>query len=1281
MSGYRKSFSRFLSFLLILALLLTVFPATAESPATPTDLLPAEEITEATEQAPAQEPPENPEQPQAPGQPEAQTPPETPADEPVAEPDTKPADEPAAQPPEEETFTPYAAFLKAGARLYADKDCYRRRQLLGEEAVVLVAQAEENNCEIIYAYLDVEDRTVPGRAWVHSADLTPLTDEELEAWQKAEHADALERRGLQLEPVTFGTETVQSEPEGDAETDQNNEPETEPEPAPETEPETEPEPEPQAEDAVPAGDEAEGGAATEETEEPVEKAAAEPAFATGRLAAEDVEGKEATPEAEVEWAATTTDLTAAADTYILNGSEVTHVTPVLPAVRNQNPYGTCWAFSAVGGMEIYLIKKGFANSSIDLSELFLAYFVYHVFPDAKPGGEGDTVEPTAGTEENDYLEIGGTNLLAIRVLENLIGTVNESTVPYSSAPNPPTSYSPIAAQLTGAYIVNVGESNKDEIKKLIQDHGAVGASVYMPAEYNKILDAPDGGKIAMKWSTLALYGTTARANHDVLLVGWDDNFPKTNFVEGLRPQNNGAWKVRNSWGSGWGSQNGYFWISYEDKALTATEGTAYSAVSTKSSENEEVADFCYSYSKIPDSDGYEESTAWVLKQPSPVTMTQTFTMDGNEKILSVGVETGTPNVTIRADVNVDGTNYSGSVTAKYKGFYRIKLSPQPVLSGKKKVTVTITYTHAKKGTEIIIPYEPGDKKYTVGGAYRYTTHSASGGFTLNGKTISNSDSCIKVYTKKDTSQGVQTVVMKCTSPSLSGTTISIADARVGKKIQLTTALTPATGVDTTIRWTSTNPAAATVSQTGLVTPCGHGTTEIIATSVTGVRAVCTVTVPKVKPTGIQIEGYGGASLFTISNTNAGTFTLGKTLTIYANLNPDYTTETDVTWESSDPTVMKIEATGYEDGNPRRRFCRFQVLKNGRSTITVKSKSNTSAKTSLTLVFDLVTGVKLDRSSCTLNEGDSTSLIATVQPLDARSRDVTWSTSNSAVATVDGTGRVRGVKDGTAVITATTKLGGFKATCTVTVKTKDPIEAFVYRMYRVCLQREPDPAGFRDWVTKLRNKERTGAQIASGFYNSREMKERGLSNAAFVTRAYEGIMGRTPDAAGLADWTSRLDKGVSYGYIVAGFTNSKEFTQLCASYGIERGNYKSTQARDKNLGITGYVSRLYTKMLGRGYDEGGLNNWCQKILDNPTKATALNVALSGFMHSQEFRKKGLSDIEFVKVCYRTFLNREYDEAGLRDWVGRLARGASRDQVAAGFANSREFSQIMAQYGLK
>jgi len=104
------------------------------------------------------------------------------------------------------------------------------------------------------------------------------------------------------------------------------------------------------------------------------------------------------------------------------------------------------------------------------------------------------------------------------------------------------------------------------------------------------------------------------------------------------------------------------------------------------------------------------------------------------------------------------------------------------------------------------------------------------------------------------------------------------------------------------------------------------------------------------------------------------------------------------------------------------------------------------------------------------------------------------------------------------------------------------------------------------------------------------------------------------------------------------------------------------------------------MLGRGYDENGLNNWCAAILQSPTRQKALDVALEGFMHSQEFLNKKLNDVDFVKVLYRTFLDREFDPAGLDDWVGRLASGQTREQVAAGFAGSREFTDIMAAYGL-
>ena len=285
-----------------------------------------------------------------------------------------------------------------------------------------------------------------------------------------------------------------------------------------------------------------------------------------------------------------------------------------------------------------------------------------------------------------------------------------------------------------------------------------------------------------------------------------------------------------------------------------------------------------------------------------------------------------------------------------------------------------------------------------------------------------------------------------------------------------------------------------------------------------------------------------------------------------------------------------------------------------------------------------------------------------------------------MATVTGTGYVTAKKDGTTVIKVTTQDGGYTDTCEVTVYTRDPVAAFVYRMYRVCLLREPDAGGLQNWVNQLNARVLTGAQVAYGFYDSPEMKNRNLSNADFVERCYEGIMGRGSDAAGKNYWVKKLENGMSRKAVISGFTESKEFKELCEYYGINRGSYQSDEARDKNEGVTAFVSRLYTKMLGRAYDVTGLNNWCASILANPSKTNVLNVALNGFMHSREFLNKNLSDIEFVKVLYRTFLGREYDAAGLADWTGKLASGMSRDQVASGFAYSQEFARIMASYGL-
>ena len=82
----------------------------------------------------------------------------------------------------------------------------------------------------------------------------------------------------------------------------------------------------------------------------------------------------------------------------------------------------------------------------------------------------------------------------------------------------------------------------------------------------------------------------------------------------------------------------------------------------------------------------------------------------------------------------------------------------------------------------------------------------------------------------------------------------------------------------------------------------------------------------------------------------------------------------------------------------------------------------------------VNGISLDRPTATIKEGESITLVATVTPSNANNKNVTWTTSSEAVATVDNNGKVTGVKAGSATITATTEDGGKQATCSLSVET-------------------------------------------------------------------------------------------------------------------------------------------------------------------------------------------------------------------------------------------------------
>ncbi len=240
-----------------------------------------------------------------------------------------------------------------------------------------------------------------------------------------------------------------------------------------------------------------------------------------------------------------------------------------------------------------------------------------------------------------------------------------------------------------------------------------------------------------------------------------------------------------------------------------------------------------------------------------------------------------------------------------------------------------------------------------------------------------------------------------------------------------------------------------------------------------------------------------------------------------------------------------------------------------------------------------------------------------------------------------------------------------------------VAGFVQRCYQVTLNREPDEAGYADWTGKLTNGEMDGATVAFGFVFSDEYQNAGKDNGAFVTDMYTLFLGRTPDESGYADWVGKLDNGADRLEIFYGFANSTEFFDICTDYGVTAGYFTTEYNKDQVNAVNMFVARMYRICLGRLGDQAGQADWTGKLLRG--ELTGIDCA-GGFINSQEYRNKNLSNEDYVRDMYRTFLGREADEAGFKDWVSQLEDRHTRDEIFAGFANSAEFQGICDRYGI-
>ena len=112
-------------------------------------------------------------------------------------------------------------------------------------------------------------------------------------------------------------------------------------------------------------------------------------------------------------------------------------------------------------------------------------------------------------------------------------------------------------------------------------------------------------------------------------------------------------------------------------------------------------------------------------------------------------------------------------------------------------------------------------------------------------------------------------------------------------------------------------------------------------------------------------------------------------------------------------------------------------------------------------------------------------------------------------------------------------------------------------------------------------------------------------------------------------------------------------------------------------IDAFVTRFYQQCLQREPDGVGLGYWSYHLI-NRTK-TGADVA-NGFVFSQEFINKGVTNDEYLSILYEAFFNRDPDQAGWDVWLAELNAGKDRGEVLDGFLYSAEFGQLCEKYGI-
>jgi len=173
---------------------------------------------------------------------------------------------------------------------------------------------------------------------------------------------------------------------------------------------------------------------------------------------------------------------------------------------------------------------------------------------------------------------------------------------------------------------------------------------------------------------------------------------------------------------------------------------------------------------------------------------------------------------------------------------------------------------------------------------------------------------------------------------------------------------------------------------------------------------------------------GGVSL----NKSNLLLAVGSNETLIATIIPNTAIAKSVTWTSNNTSVATVDSDG-----------KVTAISAGDTVITATTKEGGYVANCNISVGTKVTGITLDKTTNTVFVGTTSTLVSTIQPLTASNKSVVWTSSNTAVTTVNSSGVITGVAVGNSTITAKTQDGNFVAICNTTVSSPPIPQMFNY----------------------------------------------------------------------------------------------------------------------------------------------------------------------------------------------------------------------------------------------